>query len=226
MKARPPSAKASPSQPGTKPASGTTARPRRRGGEARGIADLVPEIGAAAFRRFGFVQSAILTRWDEIAGAHFAGLAQPEAIVFPRGQKAEGTLQLVTSGASAVLLQHAEPELIARVNRFFGYAAVARVRFRQGRLAASSPAARRAAPLQPAPPKPAPSPAPMPVELGSSLRAIADPELRTVLEALAQGIAARDAGARRPLTGGARRLEIAPKPQGSGAPIQDSGEEL
>lgn len=53
-----------------KAAGGTAGKPfeRQRGGEARQIADLMPAIGRTAFRRFGFVQSSVVTRWPEIVG--------------------------------------------------------------------------------------------------------------------------------------------------------------
>ena len=162
------------------------ARPyqRPRGGEARGIAELMPEIGRTAFRRFGFVQSSIVSRWPEIAGERYAQLSQPESIAFPRGKKAEGTLNLIVSGASAVLMSHVEPELIERVNRFFGYRAVARIKYRQGRLP----------PVEPAPPVAAPRPLrPIPAELGDSLRDIGDPELLAVLKSLARSVSDGDA---------------------------------
>ena len=51
---------------------------RPRGGPARQVADLVPQIGRAAFRRFGFVQSSVVTRWPEIVGPHHAKVCLPE----------------------------------------------------------------------------------------------------------------------------------------------------
>ncbi|MEL7218735.1 MAG: DUF721 domain-containing protein, partial [Pseudomonadota bacterium] len=42
----------------------TYQRPRGRG--AKPIGELMPEIGRRAFRRFGFVQSSVVTRWPEI----------------------------------------------------------------------------------------------------------------------------------------------------------------
>jgi hypothetical protein len=151
---------------------------RPRGGEARMVADLVPEIGRAAFRKFGFVQSSVVSRWREIVGDRLADVTQPAMIRFPAGQKAGGTLHLTISGAHAPMLQHVAPDIIAAVNRFFGYAAVAQVRMTHG-------AVTPAAPVQP--------PAmlkPVPAELGDSLRDIGDPELRTVLERMAAGLAA------------------------------------
>lgn len=153
---------------------------RPRGGEARAVSDLMPEIGRAAFRRFGFVQSSVVSRWDEIVGARYAAVSAPEAIRFPVGKKAEGTLELVVEGAHAPMMQHVVPEIIERVNRFFGYSAVARIKVRQGVVA--KPAASR---------KPATPPMlkPIPMELGDSLREIADPELFAVLESLAKSLA-------------------------------------
>ncbi|MDE2562465.1 MAG: DUF721 domain-containing protein [Sphingomonadales bacterium] len=155
---------------------------RPRGQGARAIADLMPEVGRTAFRRFGFVQSSIVTRWGEIVGAEHARHCQPESIRFPPGEKSDGILQLVVSPGHAPLIQHVIPEIMERVNRFFGYHAVARVKLRQGAVQppSATPDPARAAP---------PSLRPIPVELGESLRDIGDPELRTVLESLAQSMA-------------------------------------
>jgi hypothetical protein len=153
---------------------------RPRGQGARAIGDLMPEIGRTAFRRFGFVQSSVVTRWPEIVGAAHARVCSPEAIRFPPGEKAEGILQLVVVPAHAPLIQQVIPEIVERVNRFFGYRAVARVKLRHG--AVSPPAA------DGRPAKPPPSLKPIPLELGDSLRDIGDPELRTVLESLARSL--------------------------------------
>ena len=118
---------------------------RPRGGPARQVADLVPQIG--------------------------------------RAEKSEGILQLVVLPAHAPLIKHVIPEIIERVNRFFGYKAVARVKMRQGEVKparADTPA------------KAPPSLKPIPMELGDSLRDIGDPELRTVLESLARSIGGQE----------------------------------
>jgi hypothetical protein len=152
---------------------------RPRGGPANPIADLMPQIGRAAFRRFGFVQSSVVTRWPEIVGERHAQVCMPESIRFPPGEKSDGILQLVVLPAHAPLIQHVIPEIMERVNRFFGYKAVARVKLRQG--AVKPPRAEER-------PKAPPSLRPIPMELGDSLRDIGDPELRTVLESLARSL--------------------------------------
>jgi len=156
---------------------------RPRGGPARPVAELVPQIGRAAFRRFGFVQSSVVTRWHEIVGETHAKVCQPESIRFPPGEKSDGILQLVVKPAHAPLIQHVIPEIIDRVNRFFGYKAVARVKIRQGEVKPASAGEKRTAP---------PSLKPIPMELGESLRDIGDPELRTVLESLARSMGSRE----------------------------------
>jgi len=154
---------------------------RPRGGQARAISDLMPEIGRTAFRRFGFVQSSVVSRWPEIVGARHARICAPESIRFPPGEKQDGILQLVVVPAHAPIVQHVIPEIIERVNRFFGYNAVARVKIRQGEVKAPPASAPKAAP---------PSLKPVPLELGESLRDIGDPELRAVLESLARSMGA------------------------------------
>jgi len=164
-------------KPATKRVKGKTDPDAPRENRSRAVAELLPAIGGAAFRRFGFVQSSIVSRWPEIVGAKLAGASIPESIRFPVGKKQDGVLTLTVRGAHAPMMQHIAPEIIERVNRFFGYAAIVKVAIRQGDVAA--PAPRRAPP----------SIRPVPVDLGASLKGIADPELRAVLESLAAGVA-------------------------------------
>ncbi|KHK89348.1 DUF721 domain-containing protein [Novosphingobium malaysiense] len=156
---------------------------RPRGGQARAISDLMPEVGRTAFRRFGFVQSSVVSRWPEIVGAKHARVCTPESIRFPPGEKSDGILQLVVVPAHAPIIQHVIPEIIERVNRFFGYNAVAKVKIRQGEVKAPPASKPQAA---------APSLRPVPFELGESLRDVGDPELRAVLESLARSMSAKD----------------------------------
>ncbi|MEG3083250.1 DciA family protein [Sphingomonas sp. PB2P12] len=161
----------------TKRVKGRTDPDAPRENRSRAVSELLPAIGGAAFRRFGFVQSSIVSRWPEIVGAKLAGASIPESIRFPVGKKQDGVLTLTVRGAHAPMMQHIAPEIIERVNRFFGYAAIVKVAIRQGEVAA------------PVPRKAPPSLRPVPVDLGASLKGIADPELRAVLESLAAGVA-------------------------------------
>lgn len=155
--------------------SGVENQPRR--GVARRMGEMLPDVGGTAFRRFGFVQSSIVSRWKEIVGDRYADVSAPESIRFPQGKRSNGVLTLVVAGAHAPMMQHVVPVIIERVNRFFGYAAVQKVTIRQGEV------------LRGPAPRPRVELVPLPVELGDSLRTIGDPELRAVLESLARGVA-------------------------------------
>lgn len=148
-----------------------------RHGRARAAGELIGAAGSLAFRRFGFIQASVVSRWAEIVGERYAKVSSPESIRFPAGKKSGGTLNVVVQGAHAPLMQHLAPLIVERVNRFFGYSAVAKLAFRQG------------APVHRAeePPK-RPRLRAIPKELGEGLREIADPELRACLEALAARI--------------------------------------
>jgi hypothetical protein len=163
----------------TKGKGSQTGGERPRGGRARSVSEMVPDVGRAAFRRFGFVQSSIVSRWSEIVGEKYANVTAPESIRFPQGKREQGTLNMTVSSAHAPMIQHVEPIIIERVNRFFGYPAVSRVIMRQGTIARTEPK------------KPKPELVAVPLELGDSLRTIADPELKAVLESLARGVATK-----------------------------------
>src|SRR6476661_9464283 len=153
-------------------------RESERSCRPRAAGELVGEVGGQSFRRFGFMQSAIVSRWSEIVGERYAKVSCPESIKFPQGKKAGGALTLLVEGAHAPLIQHLTPMIVERVNRFFGYAAINRIVFRQGRMPVEAPRPER------------PQLRPVPKEIGEGLREIADPELRTCLESLAAQIAA------------------------------------
>lgn len=155
----------------------TDSNKSERSGRVRAAGDLIPEIAGMTFKKFGFVQSSVVSRWAEIVGERYAQVSSPESIRFPSGKKSGGTLTLSVEGAHAPLMQHLGPMVIERVNRFFGYEAIDKIAFRQGR------AARKAA----APARPAD--APVPKDIGENLREVADPELRAVLESLASKLA-------------------------------------
>ena len=168
-----------------------TAQAAPRANRARPVCDLLPSVGGAAFRRFGFVQSSVVSRWREIVGENYARVSAPESIRFPPGKRAGGMLTLVVEGAHAPMMQHVAPVIVDRVNRFFGYQAVERIHFRQGlvqlaRAKAKPPAAVAAGQGEPG--------FEISAELGDSLRRVADPELRACLESLARGIAASEEG--------------------------------
>jgi hypothetical protein len=148
-------------------------------GKVRAVGDIVPAVGRAAFHRFGFVESSIVSRWAEIVGPTYARHSAPEALSFPRGRKSGGMLRVVVTSAFAPTMSHAAPQIVERVNRFFGYAAVERLSLRHGDV----PQRHTQPGLDPA------AEAPVGPEVSDTLRTIADDGLRASLEALARQLA-------------------------------------
>ncbi|MEA3535658.1 DUF721 domain-containing protein [Rhizobium sp. CC-YZS058] len=89
-------------------------------------------------RRAG-IDTMLLGSWDEIAGEAFADCSRPEKIAWPRrgaemegeGENRPGTLTVACEGSRALFLAHAEGELISRINAFFGFPAIGRIRIVQ-----------------------------------------------------------------------------------------------
>ncbi len=69
----------------------------------------------------------------------------PEKIVWPRHALTEdppaGTLIIRADGPRAIFVQHELPQIVERVNAFFGYRAVAQARVVQGPVGARTPQA-------------------------------------------------------------------------------------
>ncbi len=162
-----------------------TAEPDRRQNRRfrngpRALAALLPRAVGDAFRRRGFAEAGILTHWPDIVGSHIAAETAPERLSFARGARRDGTLHVRVAGALATELQHLAPQLIERINTYFGYAAV-------GRLAISQ------APLPAAPePRQTPTPAaPDPAAdaaLADGLGSIADDGLKGALFRLGRAV--------------------------------------
>ena len=155
----------------------------KRGRGPRALAAAVAGVTRAIFRGRGFAEGAIVTDWPQIVGPHLARHTAPERIAHGVASRREGVLHLRTdSGALAIELQHLEPQLAARINTYFGYRAVARLRLVRGPLVRA-----RAVPKSRFPPPDAEQAA----DLAERLAGVEDPELRAALESLGQAVMAR-----------------------------------
>jgi hypothetical protein len=61
----------------------------------RSAGELLGSVGEPSFRRFGFVQGSIVSRWAEIVGERYAKVSSPESIRFPAGKRGGGALTLL-----------------------------------------------------------------------------------------------------------------------------------
>lgn len=162
-------------------------RPRGRS-TAKQVGAFLPRVARAAFEAHGFPGAEVLSQWPEIAGADMAAFTAPERLIWPRRRDdgaredqtaaarsrhrpAGATLVLRVQGPRALEVQHGAPQIIERVNTYFGYRAVAALRIVQGPVARRPKPVPRAAPQENAPDE-------------SGLEAIEDDRLRSALARL------------------------------------------
>lgn len=82
------------------------------------------------------IDAALALSWSNIAGAKLSGRTQPLKVTWSRRASLDdpfepGTLTVACQGAAALDLQYQTTELIERINRFFGYAAIGRIKIEQ-----------------------------------------------------------------------------------------------
>jgi hypothetical protein len=176
---------------GSKGGRGTMAEEAwRRGGGFRRLPEMVTRVLAPGARRQGLIDARLIPDWPAIVGPELGTRCQP--IKIARSAGGEAILHLRASAAAALELQHREPQLIERINGYFGQAAVTRLRF--------VPAPRR--PPPPAPPPPAP---PLPAErvaaMEAALAGVAAADLRAALRTLGCAVAGRVTADDRPSRG-------------------------
>lgn len=99
----------------------------------RPLSRMVPDVAGKALGKRGLAFGPLLTDWADVVGPHLAGRVTPEKLVFPRAAKENAVLHVSAAPAYALEIQHLEPLIIQRINGFFGYAAVARLKCTPGR---------------------------------------------------------------------------------------------
>lgn len=94
-------------------------------------ASLAP-LAKKLFGKNGFVELDIITNWKAIIGENIAEFVHPQSIEFKRGQKTGGTLYVcVDSGAFATEISHKQQFIIEKINTYFGYGAVEKIKIIQ-----------------------------------------------------------------------------------------------
>lgn len=136
-----------------------------------------------ALDRRGFVDAAIVSEWPKLAGELIGRHSLPDRIRFPRDRSQPGTLVLILdNSALATEVQHFEPVLLERINRYFGFAAVGKIRIEHAPLPAKARAKRRPLP---------PISADRRREIENDLSNVADDELRDALTRLGDHVSRR-----------------------------------
>ncbi len=146
-------------------------------------------------RQRGTATARLAAEWPAIVGPEIARHSLPERLGGGHGRPASsprraaapatgGTLRLRVEGPLSLELQHLAPQIIERINGYFGYAAVGRLRIVQGPLPRRVPPVLGSAPLDPHRRQ----------DLHERLAPVADDALRQALERLGQAILSRRKG--------------------------------
>ncbi len=119
-------------------------------GSAKTIGHFMSNVTRPVFEKFGFQRAALLTDWESIIGTPLCHFTAPEEIKWNNatndlaeieqyGQKKGATLVLRVEGPAALEVQHQAPQIIERINSYFGYRAIEDIRILQAPLMRSGP---------------------------------------------------------------------------------------
>ena len=108
---------------------------KRRSGGPKALAVSLSDVTRKALRHRSLAERGLIVDWTSIVGAETAALCHPVKLSFTRrDRRMDGLLALRVRPGQATRLQHMEPLLLERINGYFGYRAVARLRLQQGPL--------------------------------------------------------------------------------------------
>ncbi|MER0239340.1 DciA family protein [Fulvimarina sp. MAC8] len=110
-------------------------KPKRRP-PPRSLSDLASKLVDPVLRKKAGMTSELALAWPQIAGPRLTGQTRPLEFRWPpkRGEDdpfEPATLVIGAEPAAALRLQHQTSELIARINRLYGFIAVAKVKITQ-----------------------------------------------------------------------------------------------
>ncbi len=116
---------------------------------AKTVGQFLPAITRPVFEKFGFQRAALLTDWDMIVGEPLCHFTAPEQIKWQKsgnetaeieqhGQKSGATLIIRVEGPAALEVQHSTPQIMERINGYFGYKAIGSIRILQAPMTAKA----------------------------------------------------------------------------------------
>ena len=140
----------------------------------------VSRLTKPIFANRGLADGTVAKEWCQIVGPMIAKHSRPDRISYANRERHSGLLHLrVDHSAMATELQHLEPQLLERINGYFGFKAVAKMRFIHGPLK-DTPAAEASASPRPQPPQ---NPA-----VAQEVTTVEDPKLREALTRLGNAV--------------------------------------
>ena len=121
-------------------------------GPAKMVGHFLPDVTRPVFEKFGAHRAALMADWDTIIGAPLCHFTAPEQIKW-NGSKRNGdavelmeapnpaTLVVRVEGPAALEVQHQAPQLMQRINDYFGAKVIGDIRILQAPLDKAPPEA-------------------------------------------------------------------------------------
>ena len=161
---------------------------KQGGGGAKPVADLVSKLLNPVIERRAGMTMDLLAAWEHIVGEQHCQHSRPEKLHWPRQASDDdpfepATLIVACEGGHALYLQHDSATIIERINTYFGFTAVARLKLVQkpiGNLVSVRDQKRKQ--------KKQPLPEDKKANLAAMLKDISDPDLRAALEKMGRGV--------------------------------------
>ena len=104
--------------------------------EPRQVSELISRVLDPVMQQRAGMTMQLVLAWEDIVGATHANYTRPEKLEWPRQASEDdafqpATLRIACDGARAIYLQHEAGLIVERVNGFFGFQAVDRLRIVQ-----------------------------------------------------------------------------------------------
>ncbi len=90
------------------------------------MASLMWKVATPVLRKRGLSEARIVTDWSEIVGPMLAEATSPDKLQTD-SRDTPGVLHIRAAGPVAIEVQHLAPQIIERINAYFGYKAVDRL---------------------------------------------------------------------------------------------------
>ena len=158
-----------------------------RSGSVR-IADVLRNQFRTYFGKRGFAEMRLITHWQEIVGKNFAAVTLPIKVSHSR-KGLGGTLTVQVNGAVAPILQMHTPEIMRRINAYYGYTAIARITLTQTSSTYPGIPVRRDHDSDDGG---NPTPEPLPTDVQRAIDDLEDDDLRRAMTALGEHVYTQD----------------------------------
>lgn len=169
-----------------KPAS-KHSKKRGKAREPRAVSEIVGKVLEPVLARRTGMTLDLMRAWPELVGDEFRDTTRPEKIDWPRRAHEDdpfkpATLVVACENQAALFFQHEQAPLMERINVFFGFEAIGRIRILQKAVMTE----KKSEPAMT--PKVSQADA---TRLASILDEIDDPDLKETLQKLGQGVFSR-----------------------------------